>query len=121
MIHERVMYAELRPMLMDKFIPSTDGQRRYDLRAQMDMILEEVEKKKQELEDKNELDKFPFGVKIIYCTPRSIPKQKMRSEMQDCIELKLKYPELICGMSCASYAISAITQVQITDRIAYLS
>ncbi|KAJ9658546.1 hypothetical protein H2201_007753 [Coniosporium apollinis] len=97
MIRERVMYTELRPMLMDKFIPSTDGQRRYDLRAQMDIILEEVAKKKQELKNRNELDKFPFGVKIIYCTPRSIPKQKMRSEMQDCINLKLQYPDLICG------------------------
>ncbi|KAJ9653295.1 hypothetical protein H2201_009156 [Coniosporium apollinis] len=97
MVDERVMYAELRPMLMDKSIPSTDGERKLDLQDQMRMILEEVAKKQQQLEHRNERNKFPFGLKIIYCTPRSISKEKMQSEMRDCIELKLQYPDLICG------------------------
>jgi len=98
MILENVMYAELRPMLLDKFIPTNDGKGKIDNYAQMELIIEGVEEKKKELEKKGELHKFPFGLKIIYCTPRSIPKKMMMEEMKQCIELKLKYPNLICGM-----------------------
>lgn len=98
MILENVMYAELRPMLLDKFIPTNDGKGKIDNYAQMQLIIEGVEKKKAELEKKGELHKFPFGLKIIYCTPRSIPKKMMIEEMKQCIELKIRYPDLICGM-----------------------
>jgi adenosine deaminase CECR1 len=97
MIADKIMYTELRPMLMDKSIPSDDGLRRLDHRAQMDIILQEVAKKQNELEDQGNLDLFPFGLKIIYCAPRSIPKARMNIEMLDCIQLKLVYPDLICG------------------------
>lgn len=97
MIRDKVMYAELRPMLMDKTIPSDDGEGALDHNAQMRLILEEVEKKQIELKKAGQLDKFPFGLKIIYCTPRSIPKEWMRREIQDCIKLKLAFPNLICG------------------------
>jgi adenosine deaminase CECR1 len=43
-------------------------------------------------------NKFPYGLKIIYCTPRSITEGMMRKEMRHCIKLKIKYPDLICGM-----------------------
>ncbi len=73
MIQEKVMYAELRPMLMDKSLPSDDGLRQLDHNDQMRIIVEEVTKKQDELRARGEIDKFPFGLKIIYCTPRSIP------------------------------------------------
>lgn len=91
------MYAELRPMLLDKSIPSDDGLGRLDIEAQMVIINEEYQKKRKELEAEGKLDEFPFGLKIIYCTPRSIPKEMMKREMQDCIRLKLKFKDLICG------------------------
>lgn len=97
MIKENVMYAELRPMLLDKSIPTDDGKGRLDHEAQMIIILEEYEKKRSELEARGELGKFPFCPKIIYCAPRSIPKKMMEREMQDCIKLKLKFGDLICG------------------------
>ncbi|KAI7201580.1 Phosphotyrosyl phosphatase activator, partial [Hortaea werneckii] len=97
MIRDRVMYAELRPMLMDKTIPSDDGLRQLDHSAQMKIICQEVKSKTKELEDRGELDKFPFGLKIIYCTPRSIPKARMQTELLDCIKLKQEFPDLICG------------------------
>lgn len=98
MIEEHVMYTELRPMLMDKSIPSDDGKTQISNSQQMKIILEEWEKKKAQLKSQDRLDAFPFGLKIIYCTPRSIPKPKMKSELQDCIKLKLEFPDLICGM-----------------------
>ncbi|KAI7279403.1 Metallo-dependent hydrolase [Hortaea werneckii] len=97
MIRDRVMYAELRPMLMDKTIPSDDGLRQLDHSAQMKIICEEVKSKTKELEARGELEKFPFGLKIIYCTPRSIPKARMQTELLDCIKLKQEFPDLICG------------------------
>lgn len=97
MIVEKIMYAELRPMLLDKSIPTTDGRHTVDNFAQMQLIIDGVQKKKAELNKKGELHKFPFGLKIVYCTPRSIPPALMRKEMEHCIELKMKFPELICG------------------------
>lgn len=97
MINQHVMYAELRPMLMDKTIPSDDGTRQLNHKEQMDIIVDEVRKKQNELRAKGELDNFPFGLKIIYCAPRSIPKARMETELADCIKLKLQHPDLICG------------------------
>ncbi|KAF1957816.1 cat eye syndrome critical region protein 1 [Byssothecium circinans] len=97
MIKEKVMYAELRPMLMDKFIPSDDGTQKILNREQMELIEKCITKKKEQLVDAKKGHLFPFGLKIIYCTPRSIPKPMMRSEMLDCISLKRDFPNLICG------------------------
>ncbi|KAK4956897.1 hypothetical protein LTR28_005862, partial [Elasticomyces elasticus] len=97
MIKDGVMYAELRPMLLDKSIPSDDGERRLHHSDQMRIILEEVEKKKAELKAEDRLHLFPFGLKIIYCTPRSIPRNIMERELQDCLRLKQEFPNLICG------------------------
>ncbi|KAF2260166.1 Metallo-dependent hydrolase [Lojkania enalia] len=97
MIDEKVMYAELRPMLLDKFIPSTDGTEQIDNQSQMQIILECLDEKKKELESRGQLDLFPFGLKIVYCTPRSIPQTIMQREMRDCIKLAVQYRSLICG------------------------
>ena len=97
MIADKVMYAELRPMLLDKTLPSNDGTRKLGHCEQMQIICEEVTKKQSELKVKDQLDKFPFGLKIIYCTPRSIPREKMKNELKDCIKLKVQFPDLICG------------------------
>jgi adenosine deaminase CECR1 len=50
MIVEKIMYAELRPMLLDKSIPSSDGRRAIDNFAQMQLIIDGVREKKAPLE-----------------------------------------------------------------------
>ncbi|KAI5370281.1 Putative adenosine deaminase domain, adenosine/adenine deaminase, metal-dependent hydrolase [Septoria linicola] len=97
MIRDRVMYAELRPMLLDQDIPANDGILRLDHGDQMQIICEELSKKEGELREAGRLHLFPFGIKIIYCTPRSIPRERMRSELENCLKLKLRFPKLICG------------------------
>jgi adenosine deaminase CECR1 len=97
LIDEKVMYAELRPMLLDKFIPTNDGTGKIDHEGQMELIKKCVENKKAELVARGQGDLFPFGLKIIYCTPRSIKLHTMRNEMLDCIKLKEKFGDLICG------------------------
>ena len=74
-----------------------NGRDKIDNPSQMQLIIDGVKEKQAELEKKNELDRFPFGLKIVYCTPRSIPKKMMQEEMKQCIELKIQYPNLICG------------------------
>ncbi|OJD30609.1 adenosine amp deaminase [Diplodia corticola] len=93
MVENGIMYAELRPMLMDKTIPSDDGLRQIDLEGQMTIIREVIAKFREELDSSTAFE----GIKIIYCTPRSIPKAKMQSELEDCIRLRIKFPDLICG------------------------
>jgi adenosine deaminase CECR1 len=97
LIAEKVMYAELRPMLLDKSIPTDDGYGKLTNSDQMRLLAEGVKEKQRELEKVGNGDLFPFGLKIIYCTPRSIPKTLMQREMKDCIELKMQYPDLVCG------------------------
>jgi adenosine deaminase CECR1 len=98
MIEEHVMYAELRPMLLDKFILKDDGTTQVNNSEQMKLIIQGVkEKEAQILKRDGNLDRFPFGLKIIYCTPRSIPKKWMQEEMRQCIALKEEFPNLICG------------------------
>ncbi|KAF2762729.1 Metallo-dependent hydrolase [Pseudovirgaria hyperparasitica] len=94
MVKDRIMYAELRPMWLDKVIPSDkqhghDGKSlKLDHKDQIKIIIEEARKK---------IDEFPYGIKIIYCTPRSIPKSMMWKEVDNCLQLKAEYPDLICG------------------------
>lgn len=102
MVENGVMYAELRPMLMDKTIPTDDGRNTIGLEGQMAIIQEIIREYQEELDKEGELSKLPWGIKIIYCTPRSIPKPKMQSELEDCIKLKIKFPDLICGISSLS-------------------
>lgn len=97
MIEDKVMYAELRPMLLDKSIPADNGIDKIGHAQQMRIILEEVKRKQAELKKRGDFEKFPFGLKIIYCAPRSIPKIMMQQEIKDCIKLKLEFPDLVCG------------------------
>ena len=99
MIDEKIMYAELRPMLLDKFIEIDDGGGQFSNADQMQLIEQAVAKKKQELTAAGKKHLFPFGLKIIYCTPRSIPDFIMEREINDCIDLKEQFPNLICGKS----------------------
>lgn len=98
LIDEKIMYAELRPMLMDKSIPTDDGKDQFTIAQQLRLIAQCVRDKQDQLRRKHgNTDKFPFSPRIIYCTPRSIPIEKMRSEMRHCLELKQEFPDLICG------------------------
>lgn len=93
LINDKIMYAELRPMLLDKFIPTDDGLGKISMMAQMEIICEEVRK----VQARRGKEKFPFGVKLICCAPRSVPRFVMKGELDLCLKLKLKYPDLICG------------------------
>lgn len=94
MIADKIMYAELRDMLFKKTITSDDGLHHLDQTQQMRIVCEEISKKQNQLPNP---DIFPFGLKIIYSAPRSISRELMRTELQNCLNLKLSFPDLICG------------------------
>ncbi|PVH91146.1 Metallo-dependent hydrolase [Periconia macrospinosa] len=81
MIEQTAMDAELRLMLLDTFMPINDGQEKIYTAKQMQSILDCGEGKRKELRQKGEGKKFPFRLK----------------ELMDCIELKKKFPDVICG------------------------
>lgn len=92
MVEDCIMYCEMRPMLLDKCIPTDDGKGQLDHAAQMRIVCREMKVKQEQYGDR-----FPFGVKVIYCTPRSIPRERMRIELRNCLKLKQEFPDLICG------------------------
>jgi adenosine deaminase CECR1 len=127
MIDDRIMYAELRPMLMDKTIPNDDGTGTLDHAAQMQIVIDEVALKQAELRATGQADRFPFGLKVIYCAPRSIPHDMMEVEIRDCIRLKQQFPDLVCGFDLVgaedrpnhigAYARELLAMVQTTRRL----
>lgn len=94
MIADKIMYAELRDMLFKKTITSDDGLIQLDQFQQMRMVCEEISKKQDQLSNP---EAFQFGLKIVYSAPRSIPRNLMQQELQNCLDLKLAFPDLICG------------------------
>ena len=97
MIEEKIMYAELRPMMLDKTIASDDGTELLNHEKQMTIICEVMKKRHFLLGELGHAHKFPFGIKIIYATPRSISRDKMEIELDDCLRLKQQFPNLIAG------------------------
>lgn len=77
---------------MNYTIASDDGRKRLDVSAQMVLISQVIREKKAQWGER-----FRFGVKIIYCVPRSIPHKVMQSELINCIRLKKMFPDLLCG------------------------
>lgn len=99
LIHDVVMFAELRPMFLDEFIPSDDGKSKLDNFKQMELLTMAVREKQKDLEDRGMRNRFRYGLKIIYCVPRSIKKEVMKRKLDECIAMKKRFPDLICGTS----------------------
>jgi len=97
LISDRILYAELRLKLFDKYIRTDDGCGKLFANNILNIISEEVRKFNRSLTQSEQEDAVPFGLKIIYCASRSMPKIAMKKVVQHCIDLKLSFPDLICG------------------------
>ncbi|KAK2807156.1 hypothetical protein FQN51_004770 [Onygenales sp. PD_10] len=95
-VADNIMYAEVRPNFFDKYIVSDDGETRLDHHAWLRIIGEETAAKIRQLDAEGEKGRF-VGMKVIYCAPRSIRHEDMEWCLNDCIELKQAFPDLICG------------------------
>jgi adenosine deaminase CECR1 len=107
LIKDKTMYAELRmTFISPRWITATDPveankknheQWRANSLKRVKCINKAIKKKVEQLKEP-ETD-FSFGLKFIYSAPRSVSSESMREHLRNCIELKIRFPDLICGKS----------------------
>lgn len=98
-VEDNIQWAEIRPNFMGtNQVSKDDGEGpTFDNAAIMQIIQDEL----NITMDKINADdgKYFGGMKVIYCTPRSFEKPTVKGCLDECLELKLKYPKLLCGKS----------------------
>jgi adenosine deaminase CECR1 len=99
---ESIIYVEIRVALSYMYtISSDDGTRQYSQSDMMQMFIDILEEEVPKIQSAGLAF---YGAKVIYGCLRSASKEAMQWCMESCIELKQKFPNLICGRSliCAS-------------------
>ncbi|KAK4124510.1 Metallo-dependent hydrolase [Parathielavia appendiculata] len=88
---DNIQYAEIRPNFMfTNQVWEDDGSARLDNEAIVKLIISEYE-----AFQKKHGEKVFKGLKIIYCTPRSFEKDKVKEALNECLNFKMKFPEYI--------------------------
>lgn len=101
-VADNIQYAEIRPNFMEtNQVWKDDGSTKIDNVGIMEMIIEEYEKFQAELQGKP--GSYFGGMKIIYCCPRSYPKDKVANGLKQCLEFKKRWPQWIAGESPRSF------------------
>ncbi|KAI2610084.1 Metallo-dependent hydrolase [Hypoxylon fragiforme] len=126
-VRENVQYAEIRPNFMkSNQVLRDSGSGGFDNFGLMEIIVEEYERFMKDIGDMDEngqikenrvLDSegnpiypdngdIPLsndhrpsfgGMKVIYCTPRSFAKAMVKDALQECIQMKKRWPQYIAG------------------------
>ncbi|KAI1095518.1 Metallo-dependent hydrolase [Rostrohypoxylon terebratum] len=126
-VKENVQYAEIRPNFMkSNQLLQDNGAGSFDNFGLMEIIVEEYENfmkdigdmdKNGKIKENRKLDAqgkpiylgnsdIPLGnghtpslggMKVIYCTPRSFPKPMVKEALDECIQMKKKWPQYIAG------------------------
>ncbi|KAI0517969.1 hypothetical protein F5B22DRAFT_635477 [Xylaria bambusicola] len=106
-VKDNVQYAEIRPNFMQtNQILDDSAQTKIDNFGTMRCIIEEYEKFMQHIGDMDadgkiidDPDHRPTfsGMKVIYCTPRSFKREAVKKALDECIEMKKKWPDYIAG------------------------
>lgn len=96
LVKDNIQYAEIRPNFMaSNQLFTDDGENQIDNRGIMKIIITEVETFKNEMAAEG---KFFGGLKVIYCTPRSLEPELVERALDECIAFKKEWPEWIAGM-----------------------
>ncbi|KAK6451405.1 adenosine deaminase CECR1 [Trichoderma asperellum] len=92
---DNIQYAEIRPTMMaSNYIYSDDGTTTIDNEGIMEIIIKEVEDFQRAKAQEN---KFFGGLKVIYCTPRSMLPEQVKDALDECRRFKKKWPRWIAG------------------------
>lgn len=92
---EGITYAEIRFSLSYLFtISNDDGTREYSQSDMMQILADVLD---EEIPKIRSTGLTFYGAKVIYACLRSATKEAMNWCMNTCIELKQKFPDLICG------------------------
>ncbi|TQS32251.1 hypothetical protein Golomagni_07440, partial [Golovinomyces magnicellulatus] len=94
-VEDGIQYAEIRPnFMMSNQLFRDDGKDMIDNAGIMEVIIEEVEAFQKETISKGQ---YFGGLKVIYCTPRSMPEDKVAEALDECIQFKKRWPGWIAG------------------------
>lgn len=97
-VKDNIQYAEIRPNFMaTNNLKTDDGRDSINNEGIMNIINEEVDATIRKLQNEGI---YFGGLKVIYCTPRSFSRDDIRVALNECIDLKLKFPDLLCGRLC---------------------
>lgn len=103
-MRDHIQYAEIRPNFMQtNQIWKDDGSERLDNEETVQIIQDVYREWCQTLRDDKR--RIFWGLKIIYCTPRSFSNQLVWEALEECLRFKIKWPNLIAGMSSGSTAV----------------
>ncbi|KAK0708298.1 adenosine/AMP deaminase [Lasiosphaeris hirsuta] len=92
-VDDNIQYAEIRPNFMStNQVWKDDGSTRIDNWGIMELIIKAYEAFQQ-----SHKQRVLKGLKIIYCTPRSFDAEKVKASLDECLRVKLQYPEWIAG------------------------
>lgn len=95
LVKENIQYAEIRFVLgRDNLVISDDGTRELAYDEMLDIIQTSSQ---EEILRCESVGKVFYGIKIIYTQLRRCDTEEMEWAMENCIKLKQKYPNLICG------------------------
>lgn len=92
---DNITYAEIRPNFMtSNQLWNDDGTELIDNKGIMELIISEVNSFQADMKAQG---RFFGGLKVIYCTPRSFPPEKIEAALAECLEFKKVWPEWIAG------------------------
>ncbi|KAH7337218.1 Metallo-dependent hydrolase [Rhizoctonia solani] len=100
-IEDGVSYVEIRLGYSPaRTVISEDGTRNLTNSEVLDITQSIIDEVKARLQGQGRGNEF-IGARIIYSATRSISVPEMAKQLDDCLELKAKYPELIAGFDMA--------------------
>ncbi|KUJ21791.1 Metallo-dependent hydrolase [Mollisia scopiformis] len=100
-VKDNIQYAEIRPNFMaTNSLKTDDGTGSIGNEGIMKIINEELQSTMEELRKRGD---YFGGMKVIYCTPRSFQKDQVAAALDECIDLKHKYKDLLCGFDLVGH------------------
>ncbi|KAL6808255.1 hypothetical protein V8C40DRAFT_278927 [Trichoderma camerunense] len=94
-VRDNIQYAEIRPNFMQtNQLYTDDGEGMINNEGIMKIIISAVEEFQKEVAERGQ---FFGGLKVIYCTPRSMDRDKVKYALNECMEFKQKWPQWIAG------------------------
>ncbi|KHJ33649.1 putative adenosine deaminase family protein [Erysiphe necator] len=100
-VEDNIQYAEIRPNFMkSNSLKKDDGNGSIGNQGILEIVKDQTNKTINELQKEG---KFFGGLKVIYCTPRSFQREQVAYALNECIELKRKYKDLICGFDLVGH------------------
>ncbi|KAL7914188.1 hypothetical protein GGI35DRAFT_237311 [Trichoderma velutinum] len=101
-VRDNIQYAEIRPNFMrTNQLFTDDGNGSINNEGIMKIIISVVEQFQKDMVAEKDMagekGKFFGGLKVIYCTPRSMDREKVKYALAECIEFKKKWPQWIAG------------------------